>query len=190
MIQEFIKNRYSPYAFSDVPVSSEQLKTLFEAARWAPSSFNEQPWRFVYTTKDREEDFNRFVSVLMDINQVWAMHAPVIGLSLAKITFSYNGKPNRFAEHDTGLAMGGLLAQATHLGLKVHQMGGYDVEQARQKFGITKDFMPMAMFVIGHPGDGKGLPEIIRKKESTVRIRNAPETFVFLNSFSPEAAGH
>lgn len=183
MIEDFISNRYSPFIFSDRPVSDQELETLFEAARWAPSSFNEQPWRFIYSRREEGRAFQDMVSLLNAANQAWARHAPVLGLSVAKTLFTRNGKPNRFAMHDTGLAMGGLLAQATSMGITIHQMGGYSTDMARELLSIPEGFEPVAMFVIGYPGNPAELPEPLRQKAEGPRTRRPLDQTVFKDAF-------
>jgi len=167
----FIMERYSPYAFAPQSIPEEQLRILFEAARWAPSSFNEQPWRFLYTTREHVKEFDLFLSILFETNRSWAKYASVVGLSMAKLNFTYNNRPNKFALYDTGQAMGMLLAQATFMGFKVHQMGGYSVEDALNKLQIPDGFEPAAMFVIGIPGNVETFSPEIRKLELRERSR-------------------
>ena len=135
-VLDVIKKRWSPRAFADRRVEPETLKQLLEAARWAASSFNEQPWRFILATKDEPEHYARVLDCLIEGNQAWAQHAPVLMLTVARKTFTRNGKPNRHAWHDVGLAMGNMVAQATALGLLLHQMAGILPEKARVVFAI------------------------------------------------------
>ena len=123
MIHKLIKNRRSPVHFSDRPVEEEKLELLFEAARWAPSSHNQQPWRFILAKKDDKDYFNRLFDCLSPGNQLWAATVPVLILSIAETTSSYNKKMNKYAFHDVGLAVSNLILQATSMGLYVHQMG-------------------------------------------------------------------
>src|SRR6478736_8908287 len=134
-IEEILKRRWSPRAFSNRMVGPDKLLSLFEAARWAASSFNEQPWSFILTTKEKPEEHAALLSCLMEKNQQWAHLAPVLMVSVAKLNFAKNGKPNRHAFHDVGLAMGTMLVQATALGLFVHQMAGFSVDKVREAFG-------------------------------------------------------
>lgn len=170
ILQPFIKDRVSPYAFSEKAIDDESLKLLFEAARWAPSSFNEQPWCFLYARKE-DVEFDIFLSLLMEGNREWTRNVPVIGLSCAKLNFSLNGKPNKFAFHDTGLAMGGLLAQATFMGIRVHQMGGYYPDKAKELLKIPDDYDTVAMFVIGYPGEVDQLPPDLKERDLKERVR-------------------
>jgi nitroreductase len=152
-IHELLQERFSPRAFEDRSVSREAIRKLLEAARWAPSSFNEQPWRFFVATRDDSADFERLLECLAPGNQDWARNAPVLMLSVAKLTFSRNDKPNRHAYHDVGLAVSQLIVQATALGLRVHQMAGYDVDKARETYVIPEGFDPVAAMAIGYSGE-------------------------------------
>ena len=130
-IEDLIARRWSPRAFEERAVEPEKLKTLFEAARWAPSSNNEQPWRFLAATRENRSDYDRLLNCLSEGNLKWAARAPVLMLSVASLFFEDDGKPNRHALHDTGMAVENLVLQATALGLQAHQMAGYDVGKAR-----------------------------------------------------------
>lgn len=165
-----IKKRFSPVEFKSTIPGEEELNILFDAARRAPSSFNEQPWRFIYSTRDNEEEWNRMLELLVPDNQKWAKTAPVLMLSLAKKTSQVTGKPNIYHFHDTGMAMGNLLNQATSMGIYVHQMGGYRRKKTREELNIPEEYEPVAMMAIGYlknPDDGKPFD------------RNAIEDFTF-----------
>jgi nitroreductase len=170
-IHDLLARRWSPRAFDERPVESAALWSLFEAARWAPSSSNEQPWRFVVATKDREADWTRLFDCLVEGNRRWAVHAPVLMLSIASMNFEDDGKPNRHAFHDTGLAAENLVLQATAQGLIAHQMAGFDVEKARTDLHIPSGYEPVAMIAIGYPGDPAVLPERLREREAQPRSR-------------------
>src|ERR1700687_5017202 len=116
-LHELIRNRWSPRAFSDKPVPAEVLRSLFEAARWAPSSSNEQPWAFLVTTTDDKENHAKMLSTLVEFNQAWAKHAPVLAIAVSEMAFAKTGKPNRNAFYDTGAAVANLSAEATSRGL-------------------------------------------------------------------------
>jgi nitroreductase len=131
-------------------VSMETIHSLLEAARWAPSSFNEQPWRFIVATKDDPAEYEKLLGCLNPKNQEWAKSAPVLMLSAAKLTLTRNDKPNRYAYHDVGLAVSQMLVQATALGLHVHQMGGYDKTKARETYQIPEGYDPVAAIAIGY----------------------------------------
>jgi nitroreductase len=178
-IHDLLRRRWSPRAFSERPVEPEKLRSLFEAARWAPSSDNEQPWSFVMATKDEEEAYARLYNCLKEGNKRWAFRAPVLALSVARLNFEDDGKPNRHAFHDTGMAVFSLVIQATALGLIVHQMAGYDVEKARKELKIPAGHDPVAMMAIGYPGDPDHLPEPYRTREFNPRERKSVSEFLF-----------
>ncbi len=177
-IHDLLLRRWSPRAFDGRPVESEHIASLFEAARWAPSSRNEQPWRFILARKEQAEVYERLLRCLTDSNQKWAQLAPVLMLSVAKLTFE-DGTPNRHAYHDVGLAAENLVLQATALGLASHQMAGYHIEKVRTAFGIPVDCDPVAAFAIGYPGDPDLLDERVRQRELNPRERNPISAFVF-----------
>ena len=152
-IHELLQKRYSPRAFDGRTVAKETLRTLFEAVRWAPSSFNEQPWRFIVATQEDMAEFERLLSCLVPGNQTWAKNAPVLALSVAKLRFTRNDKPNRHAFHDVGLAVAQLVTQATALGLAVHQMAGFDIEAARTTYTIPESFEPVAAIALGYSAE-------------------------------------
>lgn len=170
-IHELFIRRWSPRAFDERLVAAATLKTLFEAARWAPSSNNEQPWRFIVASKNHEVDWNRLFNCLAAGNQQWAVRAPVLMLSVASMHFEDDGKPNRHALHDMGLATENLVLQATASGLVAHQMAGFDVEKARADLRIPAGYEPVAMIAIGYPGNTDILPERLRERELGPRSR-------------------
>ncbi len=152
-ILQSIASRYSPYSFTEKPVSQEDLNTLFEAARRAPSSYNEQPWRFIYATRDDTESYNRMLDTLVDVNREWARTAPVLMLSVARKRSDVTGNDNPYWFHDTGMAVSNLLVQGGEMGIQCHQMGGYDRDKARELLDIPAGFEPVAMMALGYPGD-------------------------------------
>ena len=164
-------------------VEPEKLRSLFEAARWAPSSFNEQPWSFVVTTRNNPDEYAQMLSCLVEKNQQWAQLAPVLMVSVAKLNFEKSGKPNRHAFHDVGLAMGTMLVQATALGLFVHQMAGFSVDKVREAFGVPDGFEPVAAVAIGYEADPEVLPEAFREQEVGPRRRKPISEFVFAGGF-------
>jgi nitroreductase len=178
-IEATLSRRWSPRAFSDRAVEPDKLRSLFEAARWAPSSFNEQPWSFIVTTKEKPEEYEQLLSCLIEKNQQWAKLAPVLMVSVAKLNFEKTGKPNRHAYHDVGMAMGSLLVEATALGLFVHQMAGFSVEKVRQTYGVPAGFEPVAAVAVGYPADPEVLPEGFRAQEVGPRLRKPITEFVF-----------
>ena len=177
-----IANRWSPVIFSEQPVPDEVLLQLFEAARWAASSSNEQPWSFVVATRQEPEQFAKFAACLHAGN-AWARKAPVLALSVARMTLAGSNQPNRYAFHDTGMAVGNLLAQATALGLFVHQMGGFDVEKARIDLGLPAQHDPVAMMAIGYYGEATQADAGLRDREQRARARKTVSEFVFRNAW-------
>lgn len=177
-IHELLRNRWSPRAFAKKLVEPEKLQSLFEAARWAASSYNAQPWNFVFATSDSPEDFQRVLSCLVETNQAWAKGAPVIGITVAKLNFE-NGNPNRHAYHDVGQAAASLAIAAVELGLQIHQMAGIDVEKTREVLRIPAGYDPVAGFALGYPGDPESLPEQLKARETATRVRKPTESFVF-----------
>jgi nitroreductase len=178
-IHELIRRRWSPRAFSSRQVDPAHLGSLLEAARWGSSCFNQQPWHFIVTTRDESESFNRLLNCLVDSNKVWAQRAPVLMLSVAKLTFDEGGQPNRHALHDVGFSLGNLCIQATALGLVVHQMAGYDVAKAREAFQIPEGYEPAAAIAIGYQDDPTVLSEKLQARERAPRTRNPLNTFIF-----------
>lgn len=174
-----IRSRWSPYEFSDKPVEAVKLKTLFDAARWSANSFNEQPWRYMVATKDQPEEYLKMLSCLMESNQAWAKHVPVLMLSFAKKTFSRDGKPNRVAIHDVGAASAQLTLQAEALGLHVHQMAGIEMGKIRSTYGVPDDFEPVAAVAVGYPGINRDLDEAIRQRDTKPRTRKPLGEFVY-----------
>jgi nitroreductase len=169
ILNELIRTRWSPRAFTSQVVDRETLRSLFEAARWAASCFNEQPWRFIVATKENPEQFNRILSVLVPKNQDWAKTAYALGISAGKKTFTHNGNPDRFGLHDAGAALANLMIQATSAGVHVHAMGGFDAERARVDFGVPDDFDIGAAFAIGYV-DGPSRPPADRSRRPLSEI--------------------
>lgn len=179
-IHDLLARRWSPRAFSDKPVEKEKLLALFEAARWAASSYGEEPWSYIVARKRQDMDaFDRLRGCLVEFNQSWAQHAPVLAISVARLTFARNGKPNPHAWHDTGAASASLCVQATALGLVVHQMAGFDPVVARQTLNIPAEFEPVAAMAIGYPGDPEKLSEKLREREMAPRTRKPIEDFLY-----------
>ena len=180
-IAELIARRWSPRALDpDRPVSRDHLLALLEAARWAPSCFGDQPWR--YLVWDRFRDVSRWQQAfecLAEGNQVWAKNAPLLMLSVVAPNFGHNDQPNRWAQYDTGAASENLCLQATALGLVAHQMGGFDSDQAKARFNIPADYTCMAMIAVGHPAPAEGLPDALRHKELATRERKPLSQIVF-----------
>ncbi len=176
-IQKLITDRWSPVAFDPRQIESDKLQLLFEAAKWAPSARNAQPWRFIYATSDMPE-YKVFLGLLSEPNQVWAKTAPLLVLPLAQVISTYKNRPSRLAFYEVGMAVGNLLIQATHMDLMVHQMGGYDVERSREALAIPTRYEPMAMMAIGYKGDASVLPDEVAARESGARTRKEVSEFL------------
>jgi nitroreductase len=187
-IHDLLRRRWSPRVFMDKPVSSKILRSLFEAARWAPSSYNDQPWVYFLATREEIEDFARLLSVLTDQNFVWARKAPVLALSVARMNFNHNGKPNRVALHDVGAASAQLTLEATSRGLGVRQIAGFSVERAQILFEIPDGWEPVALIAIGYPGEPDILlPEIHEVKQAR-RMRKPLSQFVMSSRWGRPSA--
>jgi nitroreductase len=178
-IHDLIRRRWSPRAFADRPVEPDKLRSVLEAARWAPSSRNEQPWAYLLATREDLKNFEDLAGVLMDANRTWAEKAPVLILTLAHTQWAKEGTPNRLGIHDLGLATSNLVMQATSLGLSTHQMGGFDVEASRKRFQVPAGWDPVSVIALGYPGDLDSLPEPLREREMAQRQRKSLEQFVF-----------
>ena len=178
-VHELIAKRWSPRAMKPVAVPAEALRSLLEAARWAPSSYNEQPWSFIVARREDEAEFQALLGCLVDVNQAWARNAGALILTVAQNAFSHNEKPNRHAFHDIGLAAGNLSLQATALGLVVHQMGGVRPEKAREVYEIPNRYEVVTGIAVGYPGKAEQLPEQFREAESAPRRRKPQDEIVF-----------
>ncbi len=178
-VHDLITKRWSPYSFDDRPVSESDLRSLFEAARWAASSYNEQPWSYIVATKENPEEFERLLSCLVEGNQVWAKAAPVLALGIATLKFARNKKPNRVAVHDLGLAAGNLCLEATARGLMVHQMVGILPDKARETYEIPEGSEAVTGFAIGYAGNPDSLPDTLKERDRAARQRKPLGEFVF-----------
>jgi nitroreductase len=178
-IHELIARRWSPYGFADRQVSDDDLRSLFEAARWAASSYNEQPWRYIVATKAQPGEYARLLSCLVEANQAWAQAAPVLALGCTVLHFVRNNNPNRAAIHDLGLASAALTLEATARGLFVHQMIGILPDRAREVYLIPEGVQPLTGLAIGNAADPSALPENLRERDLAPRSRKALAEFVF-----------
>jgi nitroreductase len=184
-IHDLLRQRWSPLAFAETPVSPTTLRSLFEAARWSASSFNEQPWRFIVGSKDGDpETYQNIYETLVPANQAWASTAPVLILGIAKTTFSHNGSPNGSALYDLGQAVANLTFQAAEHGLLLHQMGGYDREAARRAFAIPDEYALAAVIAIGYEGDAARLldEKLQARHTNPVRTRKPLGEILFSGS--------
>lgn len=184
-IHDLLARRWSPRAFDpDKAVSKEALTSLFEAARWAPSCFNDQPWRYVVWDRFGDKAaWERAFACLVPGNQAWVKNAAVLLAAIAGSEFARNGKPNRWGQYDSGAASENMCLQATALGLSIHQMGGFDADKLKEEFRIPEPFMPMAMIALGHPGDLDSLDEKYRETELAARERRPLGDNFFANGW-------
>jgi len=180
-IHDIIADRWSPRAFdADKKVSEKALLAMLEAARWAPSCFNDQPWRYVVFDKSKDETvWRNALMVLAEKNQLWAKNAPLLILTVAANNFSHNGNANRWSQYDTGAATLNLILQAETLGLVAHQMGGFDVEKAHIAFDVPKDYTLMSMVAVGYQGDENILSDDFKQAEGEDRSRSGINNIVF-----------
>ena len=178
-IIDAVKRRWSPRAYDGTPVATRDLASLFEAARWAPSAFNEQPWRWILASRDDEAAFADLLGCLDPWNRKWADAAGALALAVASERFARNGKPNAYAGYDLGQACAQLALQATEMGLFVHPMAGIEPETARERFGIPAGFAAVTALAIGRAGDPETLPEDMRESELASRERKPLNELVF-----------
>jgi nitroreductase len=178
-VHELIARRWSPYAFADRAVSDDDLRSLFEAARWAASSYNEQPWSYIVATKADRNVLERLLSCLVEGNRAWASVAPVLALGCTSLRFARNGQPNAAALHDLGLASGNLCLEATARGLSVHQMIGILPDKARELYRIPEGVEAVTGLAIGYAADPNSLPEKFRERDLKRRSRKPLAEFVF-----------
>lgn len=186
-IHDLIRSRWSPRAFSGKPIPAGVLQSLFEAARWTPSSSNEQPWAFLVATKDDSDFHAKLLSTLDDSNQVWAKNAPFLGIVVSELQFARSGHPNRNSFYDTGAAMAYLTVEATSRGLFIHQMAGFHPQKARELFEIPSGWEPIAAFALGYLGDPQSLPEKLRERELGQRNRKPISEFVMSGKWGERA---
>jgi nitroreductase len=178
-VHGLIAARWSPRSFSNRNVSDSDLKLVFDAARWAASSYNEQPWRFLVARKSDHDSYQKLLGILVDFNQGWAKSAPVLFIMAAKKTFTEKGSPNRFALHDAGQALATLMLQATALGLHAHAMAGFDEEKARRELHIPGDYEVGAAVALGYLSKPEDLPTQYRGGETAERQRKPISEVVF-----------
>jgi nitroreductase len=182
-VLDVIRNRRSSRAYADKPVGPDVIASLFEAARWAPSSVNEQPWLYLYATREQPEVWNKLYESLNDGNKVWVRHVPLLIASFARTNFLRNDRPNGSARYDLGAANAFLSLQATHLGLNVHQMGGFDHLKLKTNLNVPPTYEPVIVLAVGYPGETDSLPENLKLRELAPRERYLQDEFVLNKPF-------
>lgn len=185
-IHELLAARWSGRAFdAGKPVAREQVIALLEAARWAPSCYGDQPWRFVICNRGEDEAaWQQAFDCLAPGNQAWVKDAPLLLLVCADTLFNHNDQPNRWAQYDSGAAAENLCLQAEALGLMAHQMGGFDVDKARVTFNVPERYVPMAMACVGFPADIDTLSAEVRERETAPRKRRALGELFFAGTWA------
>lgn len=181
VINSIFINRWSPRAMSGEELSDEELNPLFEAARWAPSSYNEQPWRFIIAKKNTS-NWDKFFDLLVEQNKVWAKNAAVLVVVISRKTFSRNDKPNSVHAFDAGAAWENLALQGAHDGFVVHGMAGFDYDKAKQVLEIPDEYQVQAMIAIGKQGKKEDLPEHLQEMDKPSGRKPISET-VFEGKF-------
>ncbi len=188
-IHELLRRRWSSRSFAETPVEADKIGSLLEAARWAASSFNAQPWGLVLATREQPAAHAQLAECLLPFNRQWAARAPVLMLAVVRNHFEHNQQPNPHAEHDLGLALGNLSVQATALELALHMLAGFDRQRAKQVCGIPDTHEPIVMLAIGYRGSPEDLPDGLRERELAPRRRKPLQDFVFHGKWGqpPEA---
>ena len=182
-LSKIIQKRYSALAFSGQDLDQKSLEQLFESARWAASSFNEQPWRFIFALRKNAIEFERIRGCLSAYNQAWAKAAPLLMITVARSCFKHNESLNPHAWHDVGQAVSQLALQAADLGLSVHQMAGFDANKAQKELEIPEPFEAVAALALGYPGKIEELDPEFRERAQAPRTRKALTEIVFQNSW-------
>ena len=178
-ILKLLSERWSPYGFDERPVPEADLRSLFEATRWAASSYNEQPWNYLVATRENSAEFARMLECFVEANQAWAKAAPVLILGIVSLKFARNNEDNRAAVHDLGLAAGNLVIEATHRGLSVHQMIGILPDKARTAYQIPEHFEAWTAMAIGYAAEPAKMPDSLRARDLSPRQRKRLSKFVF-----------
>lgn len=182
-VHALIAQRHSPRVFAERPIAASTLRSLLEAARWAASSYNEQPWAWIVASRQQPEAHARLLDCLVPVNRAWAQGAPVLMLAIARTAFVRNGKRNPHAEYDLGQATAQMVIEATHRGLVAHQMAGFDRAQAEAAFAIPEDCVALAAIAIGYPAAAQTLSAALREREDAPRHRKPLATMVFTERF-------
>lgn len=178
-IHVFFHQRFSPYSFSNKPINQKDLQAIFEAARFAPSCFNEQPWRYLIATQGNPLEFEKILKCLVPGNQEWAKFPFALAIGIAKENFTLNDKPNAPALHDLGTAGAYLTFEAHSRGLFVHQMAGILPEEVKKSFSIPEGFRPLTGLAIGYLGTTPQTPQTIIDRDKEIKPRKALQDIVF-----------
>jgi nitroreductase len=185
-VGDVVRERWSPRAFADRPIDDDVLRSLLEAARWAPSAFNSQPWRFVVARREDADEFARMLACLVPGNQRWARRAAVLMVAVA-LTADDKGRKLSLGAHDTGQAVAWLSCEATARGIRVHQMGGIDRDEVRETYGLPDEARPMVGIALGYPGDPETLEDDLRERELEPRVRRNQTELVFKGKWGQPA---
>lgn len=186
-IHDLVRRRWSPRAFADRPVEPRVLRSLFEAARWAPSAGNGQPWSFIVADRFRDpEGYARMLDLLNPKNQTWARHAPVLAIGVTQ-RLRDEGKEARHAVYDLGMAVENLVLQAVEHDVMAHQMAGFDAERAREAYAIPAAHEAIVAIALGYQGHHGVLPEDLQERERAERQRKPLASFVFSGRFGESA---
>jgi nitroreductase len=186
-VHSLIAQRWSPYSFADRDVSMADLRSVFEAARWAASSYNEQPWQYIVAVRSHHGEFQTMLSCLVESNQRWASAAPVLAIGCTSLNFSRNGQPNAAALHDLGLASANLTFEATSRGLFVHQMMGILPDKVRELYQVPEGIRPATALAIGYATEPESIPEAFQGQDLTARRRKPVSQFVFSGQWGAAA---
>ncbi|HNQ68233.1 MAG TPA: nitroreductase family protein [Bacteroidales bacterium] len=181
---ELIKARRSPRGFFDKQISEEDINKIFDAGRWAASSYNGQPWRFIYADKEKNPElYETLLGLMAEFNQAWAKAAPVLMITMVRVKYEHTGEKYKHAWHDLGLAVGNMSIMAQSLGISLHTMGGFDVDRAREELNIPDSLEPVTMIAFGYGGLPGNLPLDIYKMEILPRVRKEIEEIAFNKPF-------
>lgn len=182
-VSDLVRNRWSPRAFSPKSIEPAVLKTILEAASWAPSANNLQPWSYVYAAKENTEQFEKLKSILLPGNHLWAQHADVLILASAITAYGPDNTPNAYAWYDLGAANATLLLEARQHDVFGHVMGGFDRKKAKGVFHFPEHVEPVVVIALGHLGEAGQLDEPFYTREVTPRSRKALGEFAFAGDF-------
>lgn len=182
-LHELLSQRRSPRAFAERTIEPSKIVSLFEAARWSPSSANEQPWIFIAATKNDTRVYNAIAESLMEGNRRWALHAPLLVVGIAQSTYLKSGTPYRHAWYDLGQSVANMTAQASSTGLSVHQMGGFDADKLRTGLSIPVGYDAAIVLAVGYAERPEILPKDLRGREEAPRMRKPLEAFVFTDAW-------